>query len=59
MFLFLSTEAEKLSPKDMREENTVDGNGVGGREREGKEESVREREREICFSCYRLVSGAN
>lgn len=31
----------------------------GGRERERKQESVREREGEICFSCYRLVSGAN
>lgn len=56
VFLLLSTEAEKISPKDMRE---VDSNGVGGSERERMQESVREREGEICFSCYRLVSGAN
>lgn len=34
VLLPLSTEAEKLSPKDLREESTVDRNGVGGRESE-------------------------
>lgn len=34
MFLLLSTEAEKLSPIDMREESR---DGVGGSERERKQ----------------------
>lgn len=39
MFLLFSTEAEKLSPIDMREECR---NGVGGSKRKRKHESVRE-----------------
>lgn len=52
VFLLFSTEAEKLSLKEMREES---------REWCGREniENVWEGEGEICFSCYRLVSGAN
>lgn len=46
MFLLLSSEAEKLSPIDMREESR---DGVGGSERERKQEKC-ERWRERSFS---------